>query len=59
MAERQMDIVEPPMPAAGAKFERIEARNAVAGTQVYGGVINYNFHGGKIEAVTQDQANKA
>ncbi len=54
-----MDIAEPPMPAAGARFERIEARNVVAGPQVYGGLVNYNFHGGKIAAVTQGQANKA
>lgn len=49
MSERQMDISEPPMPAAGANYERIEARNVVAGPQVYGGIVNYNFHGGKIE----------
>ncbi len=46
MAEREVDTAPQPIPV-GSAFGRVQGRNVIAGQNISGGTVSFNFHGGK------------
>ena len=47
MEEREVGTAPPSIPMDSA-FGRVQGRNVIAGQNISGGTVNFNFHGGKI-----------
>ena len=47
MAEREVGTALPSIPV-GSAFGRVQGRNVIAGQNISGGTVNFNFHRGKV-----------